>query len=49
MEQLLTNFISLYLDLPYVGVVTHETRQKGVADYLQNNLHPLRLLGLATP
>ncbi len=49
MEQPLTSFISFYLDLPYVGVVTHESSQESAEDYLQNNLHPLRLPGLTTP
>lgn len=48
MVQLFTQFLSLYLSLPYVGVVTHENYQESLKDYLQNNLHTLRFLGLAT-
>ena len=48
MEQPLTHFFSLSLNLPYVGVVTHENSQKGVADYRQDNLNTSRLFGLTT-
>ncbi len=49
MAQPSTYFLpSLCLDLPYVGVVNHENGQKSDANYLQDNLHPLRLSGLTT-